>query len=190
MVVSNKWIEIFQDYRKVLRDSLNTGGYLGQRKKSVRTKNALFDFFLQHNRWPSRKSLKIREKKLGIAFENYMSRECAGFDEKFRNIVMATGRVSNHKRKHNIKGFKEEIVNFMKEHGRVPTSHNGAVVTGEGSLRNKLDYYVKVKHDMSFLGTVYKFDKCHRSGVPAKVRKIINQNIELDRPLIRLIREE
>lgn len=102
---------------------------------------------------------------------------------------MATGRTTNHKRKHDVKGFKKEILQFMETHGRAPMSRRHQTVEGEGCLREKLNRYTLELKDMTFLGEVYGKDKCHRSGIPGKYRKLINESLDVEKPLIRLVKE-
>ena len=72
---------------------------------------------------------------------------------------------------------------------RVPTtSRKHELIKGEATLRNRLEYYTKDKNDMTFLGKIYAVDKCHLSGIPAKYRPIINEALDVEKPLIRLVK--
>lgn len=183
MVVRNKWIALFDGYRAMIKEK----GKNEQIKKGNRSKNRVLDFFLKHNRWPERKSEKVTERTLGYRFENYMSKAAPAFDEEFRTLVMLTGRVSNNKRNHDVAGFKKEILEFIEKHGRAPNRYRFAKIEGEGNLKAKLDYYTLKKNDMSFLGEVYALDKCHRSGIPMKFRRILNEQLEVEKPLVRMV---
>lgn len=191
MVVKNKWIVIFNEYRKNLKEKFINKSIDKGRSQIVignRSKNRCLDFFLKNNRWPSRLSSLKRERQLAQKFENYTSKQNPSYDAKLRDIVMSTGRVSNNKRNHNVSEFKKEIIAFLKEHGRVPsTSREYETIEGEARLRNKLDYYTKEKNDMTLLGKIYETDKCHLSGIPSKYRKIINESLDVDKPLIRMV---
>lgn len=181
-----KRIEILEKRKEV--DSKGRKRKTGDLEKGLRARRKIVAFFKANDRWPTRRSKSVREQRLGCSFENLVSKESTGFDAKFRRIVMAMGRKSNNKSKHNVQGFKQDILAFVKEHGRVPTTHSGATVEGEGTLRGKLDYYTKTKKDMTLLGKVYETDKCHLSGIPSKYRAIINANIDLDKPLARMVK--
>lgn len=188
MVVKNKWISIFNEYRKTLVEKLKKHDRPGSLYVGNKSKNKCLDFYLKNNRWPNRLSIFKRERQLAQRFENYVSKQNKSYDPEFRKLVMSTGRVSNNKRKHNVAEFKKEIIAFLEEHGRVPTtSRECEIFEGEGRLRNKLDYYTKKKNDMTLLGKIYDTDKCHLSGVPSKYRKIINEALDIDKPLIRII---
>lgn len=185
MVVRNKLHGIFDKYRVLLETNLKKkkGNRLG-----VSSKGKVLDFYLKNNRWPSRLSKNNTEKLLGSRFENYVSKESAMYDPHFRRIAMVTGRATNNKRKHNVEGFKKEILEFVKEHGRAPMSYRDQTIEGEGNLRCKLNRYTLTLKDMTFLGKVYEGDKCHRSGIPSKFRSIINKALNVEKPLIRLIK--
>jgi septum formation topological specificity factor MinE len=194
MVVRNKVYRVIDAYRSLLKTKakqhLVTVGKLGLKgiKKGNKSKNRILDFFLANNRWPSRISENKRERVLGYRFENFVSKEAASHDPNFRRLAMATGRTSNHKRKHDVAQFKKDIVEFLQQYGRVPsTSYEYQTVEGEARLRHKLDYYTKKRNDMTLLGTVYKYDKCHLSGIPVKYRKILNEQLDLEKPLIRMV---
>lgn len=101
---------------------------------------------------------------------------------------MATGRTTNNKRKHNVQEFKKDILAFLEEHGRVPVIHRDhELVEGESLLRSRLDYYTREGHDTVLLGKVYDLDPCHKSGIPSKYRALINQALDVEKPLIRLV---
>lgn len=188
MVVKNKWIAVFNEYRKVLKERIKNHCRPGGLSVGNKSKNQCLDFYLKNNRWPSRLSPFKRERSLAQKFENYVSKQSKSHDPEFREIVMSTGRISNNKRKHNIAKFKEEIIAFLEEHGRVPTtSRQCEIVEGEARLRNRLDYYTKQKNDMTLLGKIYDTDKCHLSGIPSKYRRIINEALDVDKPLIRMV---
>ena len=142
---------------------------------------------MKNNRWPNRRSKNKAERKLGQVFENFVSKEAASYDSRMRRIAMTTGRTTNNKRKHNVNGFKEEILDFIKTYGRTPMRYRGETIEGEGSLRSKLDRYTLTLKDMTFLSKVYNADPCHRSGIPSKFRPIINKALETEKPLIRLV---
>lgn len=188
MVVRNKLYGLLDKYRALIKKKSKNGFYKGQTKKSVAKKNKILDFYLSKNRWPKRNGSTAKERTLAMAFENYLSKESGTYDANFRRIVMSTGRKSNNKRKHDIAGFKQEIIAFMKEHGRVPsTSYKYQTFEGEARLRHKLDFYTIEKNDMTFLGIVYEHDKCHKSGIPVKYRALINKSLDVERPLVRLV---
>jgi hypothetical protein len=180
---------IFAKYRKLIKTREIKGQYLGSVRNGNRTKNRILDFYEKHGRWPHRKSEKIIERKLGQRFENFVAKATLTYDPQFRRIVMALGRKSNNKRAHDVKGYKQEILNFIKEHGRVPsTSYEYQPTAGEARLRHKLDYYTQECNDMTLLGAVYAVDKCHKSGVPMKYRQKINQALSDEaKPLIRTV---
>lgn len=201
MEASFKVYRLFERYRANLRKkyaAMKSGGKGSGKgsgagktmfKRGMATKNKCLDFFLKNNRWPTRLSDSKVERQLAQSFENYIAKTAGSYDRDFRRIAMATGRKSNYKRRHNVAGFKEEIITFMKKHGRVPTSRSGEVIPGEGTLRNKLDYYTKQGNDMTLLGLVYKEDKCHRSGIPMRFRPLLNEQLDTEKPLIRLVKE-
>jgi len=187
MVVRNKVYGVVEKYRSLLFKKATNK----QLMKGYKSKSRILDFYLKNNRWPSRLSTNKREKQLGVRFENFVSKEAPSYDSNFRRLAMATGRNTNNKRKHNVRGFKKEILEFVKTNGRVPsTSYKYGNSEGEARLRHKLDYYTLDKNDMTFLGKVYEGDKCHRSGIPAKYRALINESLNVDRPLIRLVTNE
>jgi len=193
-----KVYRIFEKYRNKLKNDLKgipAGAGIGRgqnvRKlvaKGNRSKNRILDFFLANGRWPDRISDSKRERGLGTRFENFIAKTSLSYDPTLRRIARALGRKTNNKRRHNVAGFKEEIVAFVKEHGRAPTTRSGEIVPGEGTLRNKLDYYTKQGNDMTLLGIVYKEDPCHRSGIPARFRPFLNQQLDVTKPLIRLVK--
>jgi hypothetical protein len=157
-------------------------------KKALRSKHSILDFFLKNERWPSRLSRYKNEKSLGYRFENFMSKESASFDPEFRKLVMANGRKTNNKRKHKVKQFKKDIIAFMEEHGRAPATHRAYEATeGESLLRSRLDYYTEKCNDTTLLGEVYSLDPCHKSGIPLKYRALINKDLNVQKPLIRLV---
>jgi hypothetical protein len=177
---------IISKYRTLLR-ARASGGNLAIIRGN-KTRNKVLDFFQKHGRWPSRLSKNVTERKLGQSFENFCSKETPSYDPQLRRIAMATGRTTNNKRKHNVAGFKQQILDFIKEHGRAPTTHQGETIEGEGNLRHKLDYYTKQCNDMTLLGQVYAGDKCHKSGIPMKFRALINEALSKEeKPLIRQV---
>ena len=159
-----------------------------QALRIFRSKNRCLNFFLKNNKWPKRNGETVTERTLATRLENYLAKTSLTYDYSLRRIVIAFGRKSNHKRKHDVQGFKTEILNFLAEHGRAPTTKSGEVIPGEGNLRHKLDYYTKQGNDMTFLGLVYKEDPCHRSGIPMRFRRILNQQLSVEKPLIRLVK--
>lgn len=186
MVSINKNYRLVNTYRGTLTFKLKTAN--GQNSRGYRSKIRVLDFYLKNGFWPSRAYAATKtERSLGTKFGNYVAKTSPCYDASFRAVAMATGRTSNHKRPHNVKAFKQEILDFIKTHGRVPTTRSGETVEGEGCLRNKLDYYTKQGNDMTLLGKVYEGDKCHKSGIPAKFRALINESLDTDKPLIRLV---
>jgi hypothetical protein len=193
-----KVYRIFEKYRNKLKSDVKAiptgeGAGIGQntkkvRAKGARSKNRILDFFLANGRWPDRVTDSKRERQLGTRFENFIAKTSPSYDPTLRRIARALGRGTNNKRPHNVVGFKEEIMVFVKEHGRVPTTKAGEKIAGEGTLRNKLDYYTKQGNDMTLLGMVYKEDPCHRSGIPMRFRPYINQQLDVTKPLIRLVK--
>jgi hypothetical protein len=187
MVVRNKFYKLIERYRGILKEKQKKFGN-GASAKSVKSKNIILDFYLRNNRWPSRLSKNKREKQLASRFENYISKENKCYDSNLRRIALVAGRKTNHKRKHDIEGFKKEILKFIEDNGRVPSpSRKHQILEGEATLRHRLDYYTLDKNDTTFLGKVYDGDKCHRSGIPSKYRAIINKALDVEKPLIRLV---
>jgi hypothetical protein len=185
-----KVYRIFEKYRKKLGKELRANKlYKGQRRKSNRSKNRILDFYLANGRWPNRQSESRIERTLGSRFSHFVSKTAPSYDSTFRRLAMALGHKTNGKRKHNVQGFKEEIIAFMKKHGRVPTTKKGEKIPGEATLRSKLDYYTKQGNDMTLLGMVYKEDPCHRSGIPTRFRPFLNKQLDVEKPLIRLVKE-
>lgn len=193
VVIKNRWISVFKEFRALLKTReknkvINGDRTVGMLRSGNISKNKAMDFFLKNNKWPSRLSNNKNERKLAQKFENFISKRSASYDPQFRNIVVSTGRVSNNKRGHDVVGFKKEIIEFLKTYGRVPSpSREYQVIEGEACLRNKLEYYTKEKNDMTLLGIIYDNDKCHRTGIPMKYRKILNEQLKLEKPLIRIV---
>ena len=188
MVIRNKFYRIIDKYRGLLIKRYNESKNK-MTLESNRTKNKILDFYLKNNRWPSRKSKNKTEKKLGSCFENYISKENFCYDSSLRRIVMATGRKSNNKRKHDKKALKKEIIDFIEKNGRVPNRYNRfQEIEGESKLRNNLDRYTQQYGDTTFLGQVYSLDPCHRSGIPLRFRPIINKSLDVDKPLFRIFK--
>ena len=185
MVIRNKLYKVIDRYIKLLTDRKNkTDNKLTLKSSGGKLK--VIAFFKTTGRWPTRKSKSKQERKLASCFENYISKKNRCYDSNFRRLVMASGfRSTNNKRKHNVKGFKIEILEFIEMHGRVPSRLGN--IEGENNLHYKLNYYTNKKKDMAFLGKVYKGDKCHRSGILGKYRSIINEALDIDKPLIRLV---
>lgn len=190
MVIRNKLYNLLDKYKNHIKqkhEEVNTTSS----SMTYRSKIKIIKFYLKHNRWPSRNSKNRYEKTLGTRFENFVSKQCSSYDTSLRRIAMVTGRTTNNKRKHNVKEFKKDIVEFLKIHNRVPSNcRNKNAQKGESTLRCKLDYYTKKNNDMTLLGKVYEYDKCHRTGIPAKYRALINTNIIVDKPLIRLVKDK
>ena len=184
MVTRNKLYRIFDKYRALLKSkqekSKNALTYLANKSK-----NKILDFYEKNGRWPNRRSEKIIERLLGQRFENYVSKESGSYDPHFRRLAFVTGRTTNNKRKHDVKGFKKEILDFMAANGRTPAIRSSC--QEENNLRQKLNYYTREKHDMTFLGKVYEADKCHKSGIKGKFRPLINAALDVKKPLIRLV---
>jgi hypothetical protein len=190
MVVVNKHFRLVMNLRIGFLNSLETAESKSL-KKGYRSKIQVCDFFLKNNHWPNRFGSTATERRLGTRFENFVSKESGSYDGDFRSVAFATGRKSNHKRKHNKKEFKRQILEFIEKHGRVPSTYSGATLDGEGTLRSKLDYYTQRNKDMTFLGQVYGLDKCHLSGILSKYRPLINNLLEenrLEEPLIRQVK--
>lgn len=159
--------------------------------KGNRSRRRVVAFRMKHGRWPSRLAKNPTEKELGTRFELFVSKESGVYDPQLRRIAMITGRKTNNKRKHNVKAFKAEIIEFIQKNGRVPTTYSGQKIEGEGALRQKLDYYTREANDMTLLGEVYSLDKCHRSGIPARYRPLLNEALkDLEAPLARLPKYE
>lgn len=158
------------------------------RRSGVVLRQQIVAFYKSNGRWPKRTAASKYERKLGTRFENLISKECSQYDKDLRRIVMATGRKSNYKRKHAVKEGKQEIIDFINKYGRAPTNKScNETVEGEHLLRCKLDYYTQVKNDMTLLGKVYEIDKCHLSGIPMKFRAIINEQLDVEKPLKNLV---
>jgi hypothetical protein len=187
MVVRNKLYKIFDKYRELLKTRYEKSNHHERILKGNRTKNKILDFYIANNHWPSRLSTNKVERALGTAFENLVSKKSRAFDRQLRRIIMMTGRTTNNKRPHDIQGSKKQILEFIKTHGHTPKSYDCQTIEGEGNLRSKLDRYTLTLGDMSFLGQVYGYDKCHRSGIPSKFRSIINEALNTEKPLIRMV---
>lgn len=185
MVIRNKLYRIFDKYRALLEfkqeKSKNALAYI-----TNKSKNKVLDFYVKNGRWPNCRSNKITEKTLGRRFENYVSKESKTYDPHFRRLALVTGRTTNNKRKHNVQGFKKEILDFMVVNGRAPMIRGNATEE-ERNLRQKLNYYTSEKNDMTFLSKVYGVDKCHKSGIKGKFRPLINASLDVKKPLIRLV---
>ena len=187
MVTRNKLYRVFDKYRALLKSKAEKSDN-GLTYLTNKSKNRVLEFYEKNGRWPNRRSEKLTESLLGQRFENYLSKESGSYDPHFRRIAMATGRTSNNKRKHDVRGFKKEILEFIAVNGMAPRVDGP--LAGERNLRQKLDYYVREKHDMTFLGKVYRADKCHRSGIPGKFRPLINASLDVEKPLIRLVKSK
>jgi hypothetical protein len=187
MVVRNKVYRIFDKYRTLLNKRREEWNGTGSLLRGNRTKNRILDFYLKNNRWPNRRLGNKFEKVLAQRFENFVSKENGSYDATFRRIVMAMGRKTNNKRKHDKRGFKKQILDFIDQYGRTPMRYAYESIEGEGNLRAKLDYYTLKQNDMTFLSKVYKKDKCHKTGIPGKYRSVINQSLDIDTPLVRLV---
>ncbi len=195
--------KIFTRYRKILIKRLKeykygegagTGRSLFS-KNSVRqgnkTKNRILDFYEKNGRWPSRRSKSVRERYLGYRFENLVSKEAGAYDAQMRRIAMVSGRKTNNKRKHDVQGFKKQVIEFIEQHGRIPARYADQKIQGEGILRARMDYYIDDKNDMSFSGEIYSRDKCYRTSIPYKFRPLINRALEeTEKPLIRMANYE
>lgn len=200
MAVSFKIYKLFDRYRNLLRKQLaafpkggmgsGKGGGAGRTnfKRGVRSKNRIMDFYLKNERFPRRDATSKIERELAQRFENYVSKAAGSYDVNLRRIALALGRKPTGKRKHDVAGFKKQIMEFIKENGRVPSTASGEKIPGEGNLRHKLDYYTKNCNDMTLLGMVYKEDPCHCSGIPMKFRPFLNQQLDVSKPLIRLVK--
>jgi hypothetical protein len=183
MVVRNKVYRAIDKYRSLLVSRANK-----KDRKSNRSKNRILDFYLKFNRWPRRNGSTQTERTLGARFENYCSKTAPRYDVSFRRLARVLGRGTNNKRKHDKRGFKKQILEFIEKHGRIPNRYKFAKIPGEGNLNAKLTYYTTKNNDMTFLGQVYSGDKCHRSGIPFKFRPLLNgllQENRLEEPLIR-----
>jgi hypothetical protein len=179
--------KVIENYRLLLKKRTKESRCKGKVRIGNRSKNRILDFYLKNKRWPDRKSDNKRERTLGTRFENYLSKTSLTYDSAFRGIVLATGRKASGKRKHDIEGFKKEILAFVETNGRVPsTSYEYQTTEGEARLRHKLDYYTRKKNDTTLLGMIYETDKCHLSHIPMKYRAIINRSLNVEKPLIRL----
>ena len=189
MVVRNKSRQVAEKFAKILEKRFF--GASNGNKKSIRSKLRVLDFFKLNGVWPSRLSENKKERTLGVRFENYVSKESRLFDRNFRRLALATGRKTNNKRKHNVQENKKLILEFIKEHGRVPCVHTKHErIKGEHFLRSRLDNYTNDRNDMTLLGQVYDLDPCHKSGIPNKYRSIINKSLDVEKPLIRLVNKE
>ncbi len=183
--MSTKVKSVFE-FRRLLNQRLL--GANPQVKRGLRSKILVLNFFIKNGHWPSKLGKAKRERVLGARFENYVAKTTVSYDPEFRKLAMSTGRTTNNKRGHNVKKFKEEIVSFIEEHGRVPVTHREfELVEGESKLRSRMDYYTKECNDMTLLGTIYTLDPCHLSGIPSKFRAIINSHLDVEKPLIRLV---
>lgn len=181
--------KLFTEYRKTIRQRwLDAAIARKQILKGNRTKLRILAFYERNGRWPNRQNgLTENERNLGTRFENFISKKAGAYDPDLRKISIALGRKASGKKEHNVVKFKNDILNFLAEHGRVPsTSYEHETIDGEANLRRKLDYYTVNCKDMTLLGQVYSVDKCHKSGIPAKYRKIINESIDVEKPLVRL----
>lgn len=185
MVQRNKIYDMIEKFRIILNKKLL--GTNKATKKTIRSKNKVLNFYLKGGKWPSRLSNNKEERTLAARLENYLCKSSKSFDTEFRKLCMESGRTTNNKRKHNIKQFKQDILNFIKKYGHAPRRYKNATMEGEGNLKHKLDYYVLTKNDMSFLSEVYALDPCHRSGIPMKFRSLINKALGVEKPLIRLV---
>lgn len=186
MVVQNKANRVVRKFRDTVVKQLL--GASAAKKQVIRKKVKILEFFLKNGQWPSRKAKSRIESRLGAIFENLVCKSYPSHDKNLRRISLATGRAVNNKRKHDVAGFKKEILAFVKEHNRVPsTNRENELTEGEARLRHRLDYYTNNCNDMTLLGQVYDGDPCHRSGIPAKYRAIINEALTVKKPLIRLV---
>ena len=156
MVVRNKFYRIIDRYRKYLAEKYRKTGHKTT-LKSNKAKNKILDFYLKNNRWPKRNGETKTERNLACRFENYIAKSGSPqFDANLRRIVMATGRKSNNKRKHDRKALKKEILDFIEKYGRAPNRYNRPQeIDGESKLRCNLDRYTQEYGDMSFLSEVY-----------------------------------
>lgn len=157
----------------------------------IRTKEKVINFFNKNGEWPSRLSPYKKDKKLATSFENFVCKSSPSYDPILRRIALATGRKNVFKSKHSVILSKQEIIEFIKTHGRAPTTHKAQeIIPGEANLRRKLDYYTINRNDMTLIGQVYATDKCHRSGIPMRFRPLINSHLDIEKPLIRLVKQQ
>lgn len=163
-------------------------GKKGNFGNSYNSKVRIIKFFDKNGEWPSKFSPYVLDKQLASRLVNYVSKTSLMYDPVLRLIVLATGRKASGKRPHNMPLFKAQILEFAKLHGRAPCRYQDEVIPGEGNLKAKLDYYTLEKNDMAFLGEVYRLDKCHRSGIPNRFRPMINESLDVEKPLIRLVK--
>lgn len=186
-----KLAKVFQRYLDLLAvRKKRSKGKKGNFGNSFRSKERLIRFFDKNGEWPSKNSPYVIDKQLALRLENYLSKASPMYDPVLRRIVLATGRKPSGKRPHNPALFKEEILEFTKLHGRAPMRYKTEIVPGEGNLKAKLDYYTLINKDMAFLGKMYALDKCHRSGIPNRFRPLINSQLDVEKPLIRLVKEQ
>jgi hypothetical protein len=186
--MNSKLLKLFNRYRNLLKRRVDEANsrYKTTIRAGNRSKNRILDFYLLNGKWPSIRGSTVRERKLARRFENLMSKESASYDYQLRRIALVTGRKTNNKRKHDIAGFKKQIISFIEEHGRAPNKYSNEKIEGEGNLQAKLNYYTAVKGEMTFLGEIYALDNCHRSGIAMKYRPLINKSVDVERPLVRL----
>ena len=188
--------KVFQHYLNLLdlrnKRLCNKPTYQGnkQARKGYESKKRIIAFFVQNGEWPSIRSTYKNDKILGNRLENFVCPRSASYDSILRRIVMSTGRKSNNKRQHNPALFKEQILEFMRVNGHAPRKYREQKLFNEGNLKAKLDYYTLTNKDMTFLGKVYDLDPCHRSGIPMRFRPVINEQLDIDKPLIRMVKDE
>jgi hypothetical protein len=158
------------------------------KRKGYRSKRRVINFLVLNGRWPTNyKAATQTERLLGRRFNNYISKMSLCYDERFREIVLMTGFKARKKPKHDVSGMRIRIMDFVEKHGRMPTNQKAETIAGEGVLRRAFDYYVKRRNDMSLLGFAYANDPCHLSGIPMKYRTIINEALDTEKPLIKLV---
>jgi hypothetical protein len=170
----------FLDYVDYLRTAP-----LGLQLGAIEKKIAILSFYSENEKWPNRNSENKKERSLGQSFENFICKSNFTYCEKFRNIALETGRIPHNKRKHNRELRKSEIITFMLDNGHAPSDHSNSQY--ERATARAL---YNLRNDSSLISTVYTIDKCYKSGIAMRYRKLINQSINIELPLIKMTQKD
>lgn len=146
-------------------------------KISTLNKKIILMWIKMYKRLPSRYSNKIKERKVGMRLESYLSPASDDFDKSFRRLVLSKyprQRVVLVKSKHDKRLRIKEVIEFITTHKRSPSQLNRQ----EKRLKSIIDNYARPSNYLSYIPSFHqelkRLDRCLNSHIPCSYRACIN----------------
>ncbi len=156
-------------------------------------KKKLISWIEKNGRFPKRTSQLLTERKAAQRLANFVSPASGSFDPKFRKTLEEKFgmKAPRTKKRHNVRERFNNLMNFIQTYGRRPSAaipEERDLVYAYNCFTNPSSQYATTRR----VNKIKNVDKCFKTGIPVKVRPMLNQALNEvgSRPLHDLIADE